>query len=82
MSAQAVILPAIVQQDTRLLVSLTSYESSITENSNDILWAMNQLVTTIRRDLVVDLMVLGYTSHKGKFAFVVVSSVSPSGLAT
>lgn len=71
MSAQAVILPAIVQQDTRLLVSLTSYESSITENSNDILWAMNQLVTTIRRDLVVDLMVLGYTSHKGKFAFVV-----------
>jgi hypothetical protein len=70
MSAQAAILPTIIQQDSRLLVSLTSYESSITENKNDILWAMNQLVTTIRRDLAVDLKVLGYTSCKNKFASV------------
>lgn len=75
MSAQAVILPAIVQQDSRLLVSLTSYDSSITENKNDIISAANQLIMTIQRDLSVDLKVLGYTSYKNKFAFVMSSPV-------
>lgn len=77
MSAPAAVLPAIVQHDSQLLVSLTSYDSFevFTQHKNDILWAVNQLVTTIQRDLAVDLKVSGYTSYKNKFAFIMSSPV-------